>query len=770
MAETGTGVGRMAGARATQPGRALVTPAQALASLIRVLEAEQRRWFLWVPVCFGLGITLYFVLSSEPPLLLALMPAPAAIVLAIVWREGALSPIATGALMAAALGFGVAKLRTELVRAPVLERQYNLVDVRGWVELAEPRPGRGQRLTLRVIELANLPADKRPYRVRVRTSGRVPGLAPGVALRLRATLAPPAIPALPGDYDFSRAAWFARIGGVGYALARPAIDPDAPVPPVSLQFWAAIERVRQGIGQRIVAALPGEAGAIANALVTGERGGISAATNDAYRSSGLFHILSISGLHMVIMAGAAYAFVRALLALIPSIALRHPIKKWAAVAAALAALGYLLISGYAPPTVRSYVMISIMHLAILLDRPAIALRNVALSALAILAVSPETLFDIGFQMSYAAVVALISAYEALRERRRADEDRRERGVVLRALGVLGAIMLTTVIATAAVAPFAAYYFHNSQQYAMLANLLAIPICNLVVMPAALATLLLMPLGLEGLALWVMGHGIDAMTWVAYRVASLSGATLRIPAIPTLAFALAVLGGLWLALWRTRWRLLGLVAIAAGVGLAPTLRRPDILVGRDGQLVAIRLPDRSLSAIGARGTAFELQRWLDHDGDYRTAREASDGKGFACDALGCTAEVKGLTLAVSRHPAALADDCRRARVLVMTFPRLRGCDGASPVLDFFDLRRDGTHAVYIDGTQARVVTVAAVRGERPWSEPRGPRTIAPLAGRPLAAGTRLGAFAPPFELSEPGGRPRPEIEDEDVPLPDDDRGG
>ena len=389
-----------------------------LAALRATLEAEQDRWFLWLPVMYGAGVALYFSLRAEPPALLALAPVVAALALWLVLRSGTIVVVCVSALLAMTLGLAAAKLRAEWVKAPVLERALNLADVRGFVEQVEPRAGRGERLTLRVISIRGLAKERLPQRVRVRTMAALAGLQPGDAVRLRATLSPPALPALPGDYDFGRAAYFQRLGGVGYALARPERDPTAGPPPLVLQFEAAVARVRQAISQRVRAALPGERGAIADALITGERGAISEATNNAYRDSGLFHILSISGLHMTVMAGAVFFAVRFLLAGVPAIALRLPVKKLAAGLATLAALGYLLISGASFATVRSWVTISIMFLAVLLDRPALALRNVALSALAIMLVLPESLLDVGFQMSFAAVVAIVAAYEALRDRRR----------------------------------------------------------------------------------------------------------------------------------------------------------------------------------------------------------------------------------------------------------------------------------------------------------------------------------------------------------------
>jgi competence protein ComEC len=630
------------------------------------------------------------------------------------------------ALLAASLGFTLAKLRVEWVRAPVLEKQINAAEVRGFVELIEPRPVRGQRLTLRVTSLSDLPADKRSARVRITINRALPGLAAGSAVRMRATLMPPSEPALPGDYDFGRQAWFAGIGAVGYSLSPPSLDTSALPPPADLVWWAGVQRIRQAIGARVSAALPGETGAIATALITGERGGISETTNDAFRDSGILHILSISGFHMAIMAGSVFFLVRLGLALFPSIALRYPIKKWAAAAAMLAGFAYLMISGAAFATVRSAIMISIMFLAVLLDRPALALRNVILAATLILVLFPESLFDVGFQMSFAAVLALVSIYEALRARA-LWTSLMERTSSRIAVFFAG-IVLSTLIASAAVAPFAAYHFHKSQQYAVIANLIALPVCNVLVMPAALAALIAMPFGLEALPLWVMGWGIEAMVWVANRVAEIPGAVLRVPAMPTTAFVLMIIGGLWLMLWQTRWRLAGIAVIAGGAALAPTLRAPDIIVGRDAELVAVRGADGELSAVGATRASFELVRWLEHDGARRGVEEAAKAAGFACDGIGCRASVKGLTVAVTRHPAAFAEDCRRAAVLISAIVSPRGCTAPRTVIDFFAARRQGTHALYIEADGSiRTETVAAARGARPWSMPQKPPDAADGAG-------------------------------------------
>jgi competence protein ComEC len=734
MAQVG---GAGAGAFGASRGASVPTAvAGLLAAAGRRLEAEQDRWFLWLPVLFGAGIALYFALPFEAPVLVAPMPALAALALHLAGPRAGLAGLATAALLAAALGLAAAKLRTEAVRAPVLASvgvgQVRPVDVHGYVELIEPRAAKGrQRLTIRVTAMG-LPkrhASARAWPPRIRVVARVENkaLKPGDAVRLKARLNPPPGPSLPGDYDFARAAWFLGLGAVGSAKGAAEIDADAGPPPLTLRLAAAVARVRQAIGDRVVAALPGESGAIANALITGERGGIPDATNQVFRDSGLFHILSISGLHMVIMAGAVFLSIRLALAAIPAVALNYPIKKWAAAGAMLGALGYLTISGAAVATVRSYIMISVMLLAVLLDRPAIALRNVALAALAILVVWPESLLDAGFQMSFAAVVALVAIYEELRLRGAGGDGPGRRGWLNRVLVFLGGILTTTLVASLAVAPFGIYHFHNTQAFAMLANLLAIPICNLVVMPAALAALVAMPLGLEAAPLWLMGLGIDAMVWCAHAVSGLPGAVGRVPAIPTLAFALIVMGGLWITLWGTRWRLLGLVPVALGLMLAPTGQRPDVLIGRDARLVAVRGADGRLSALAGRGSGFELARWLEHDGDARSPAEAARASAFRCDRDGCIARVKGLRLAVATSGAALRDDCVLAAILVLEFPKPRGCRPAGPAVDIDDLAARGGHALIVEGGKVRIETVSDARGDRPWA----PKARA--AGPPAAWG-------------------------------------
>ncbi|MDX2306840.1 MAG: ComEC/Rec2 family competence protein [Hyphomicrobium sp.] len=705
-------------------------------ALLRALHEERGRWFNWVPVVFALGIGAYFALPVEPSLAASALPIAAGLVARHNVEPGREAiRLAVAVVIIAGAGFLIAKVRAVVVAQPTIERTIRNAAVQGFVELVEPRDARGQRITIAVTALDDLSDDARPKRVRLRTLGRrgahaAPALRPGDHIRLKATLQAPALPAQPGDYDFARSAWFKGIGAVGYTLDTPEIVP-APRPmPKMLSFAAAIERVRAWIGVRIAAALPGESGALATALITGERGGISEATISNYRASGLIHMLSISGLHMAVMAGAVFFAVRFLLSLVPALALSYPIKKWAALAGMAATLLYLAISGGAAATVRSALMMLVVFLAITLGRPAIALRNVAISALVILAVYPESLLDVGFQMSFAAVVALVAAYEAWGTWR--GDVRGSPAFAGRLAAFLAGVVGSTLVAGFAVAPLGIYHFHTSQQYAAVANLIAIPICNFMVMPAALATLVALPFGLEAAPLAVMGLGLAAIGWTAGNVAALPGAVTRVAQISDAGLLLIMAGGLWLSLWGSRWRLLGLPVVLGGVVIAPWTMPPDILIGGDGRLVALRQEDGRLSALAQKGHAFELSRWLEQDGDGRgltAVQRQSDI--FRCDGSGCAGSVGGLVVAVSRHPSSLADDCRRADIVVFDRRLPGACTGPRLVLDRAAFEA-GTHAIWIGtGGAIRVETVASVRGLRPWAARGGTE---PLADRHRATPT------------------------------------
>jgi len=711
--ETGEAWGAADGAAALRPRLAE-----------RLIEIERGRFALWVPVLFGAGIGIYFALPSEPPFVLA----AAAVLIALAWRAmargAALGLLLSGAVCCIALGFFAAKVRTEVVAAPALAEKMDFAAINGWVAKWEDRAGRKNRLTIRVRAIEGLAPEATPRLVRISTHAET---APpiGRLIAVKAGLLPPPEPTHPGGFDFARMAYFMGLGAVGYATSD--ITPRAgPDPPLALQFWAAVDGVRAAIGARVDAVLSGPASGIATALISGDRGGIPEAEKDAMRGAGLAHVLAISGLHMAIMAGSIYFAVRLVLVAVPGLALRYPVKKWAALAALVGGLGYLLISGASVATQRAFLMTAVFLVAVMLDRPALTLRNVLVAALLILALTPESLLNISFQMSFAAATALIATYERLRGvsplRGLGAGLSGARGLAARAgVGLLrytGGIGMTTMIAGLAVAPIAAFHFHTYTHYSLIGNVLAMPVVGMWVMPAALASLVTLPLGLADGPLLAMGAGIDVVLAIARDVSSLPGAVRPIEAFPVAALLLVALGALWFAIWRGRWRYAGLAMLGAGLALTSLGSKPDVLIDRDGKVIAVRTEDGRLAASPGRAGNYSLEKWLAADGDQREPKAARDPRVFHCDKHGCVTEVRGVKLSVAEHAAALAQDCKLADIVVTPLALSAPCPAPRVVVTHAQLQSQGAHAIYIDGEgtarRLRVVTAADKRGARPWT--------------------------------------------------------
>ncbi|MFQ5765620.1 MAG: ComEC/Rec2 family competence protein, partial [Rhodospirillales bacterium] len=425
------------------------------------LLAERDRWALWLPVGFGTGIAVYFGLGAEPPWWLGPAILTAAGLGALTlrrWMRGtaglAIAVLAAAGMVAA--GFTAAQWRTASVAAPMLMERVGPTAVSGRIARIENFP-RGSRVTVERVRVAGLGLERTPEKVRLRLRGDQPALGPGDWIRVRAILSPPPAPAAPGAFDFQRQSYFRGLGAVGFNIGPARLLAMAGGDGLD-GFGLALARARQGITERVLAGLDGPAGAVAAALMTGERSTIAPALMDSMRDSGLAHLLAISGLHIGLVAGILFVGVRAGLALAPPLALRFPIKKWAAVAAIVGAFAYAVVAGATVPTQRAFLMVGLVLLAVLVDRRGLSVRLVAWAALIVLVLQPESLLGASFQMSFAAVTALIAAYEAVSaRRRRLDRDRdaddgRWPPWARRAGRYLGGVALTTVIAGAATAP------------------------------------------------------------------------------------------------------------------------------------------------------------------------------------------------------------------------------------------------------------------------------------------------------------------------------
>jgi ComEC/Rec2-related protein len=736
-------------------------------------ERAHGHFFLFVPVFLGAGAALWFAAASDPPLpavllftVLALWPA---------WRlrhREDWTALAAGAALLVPVGMLLAALESARLDTVMLDTPVT-TDIGGQV-LARESDQRGAIRYRIALDTTHDPVLKRPPRVvTVLARSRHVPIPIGGGITGRARLAPPSGPALSGLNDFAFDGYFAGTGAVGYFYRAPsmvaAVDPG---PQGRIRQVAATWR--NNLAEHIRGRIGGDAGAIAAALVTAEQRAIGEETVEALRQAGLAHVLAISGLNMVLAAGTFLIGARVLMALIPGFSERYPAKKIAALGALVMVTLYILVSGGAISAVRSWIMICIMLVAVLFGRAAISLRNVALSAIVILAVTPSAVTNPGFQMSYAATLGLVAGYAAWRER----PVRREGGggrltLFGGALGrFFGGLLLSSLIGGFATLIYSIGHFHRIPAYGLAGNLLAMPVISIIVMPFGLIAVLLMPFGLDAVPFAIMGKGIEWMIALSTWVARWEGEIVT-GRIPPVAFLLVGLGGGLVCILRTRLRHAG--ALLVGLGLAIACfpagdAAPEALVSEDGRLVAIlrgetvatnraRPPDfiyaqwrRALrlgdlvkpdirkspelileDAAEATGTT-ENRKRLRRRVDRQKARDAMQsalaaartGNGFVCEAKAFCVAVSpsGWRIITLDDVAFLGTACDAADLVVVPLGlRLEACRSGARLMTARHLRRTGAleiqPALEVPSgafSQARV-TPAVESLERSWTRHR-----------------------------------------------------
>ncbi len=591
-------------ARLATRGTEVVVRAADVLGALAVREREAGSLFNFVPVFIGLGVIVYFNSPAEP-VFAVVLASLAALALAALQRQthgaGYYSMVAVALLLA---GMSAAQLRTMMAGGPVIAVE-TTATVRGLVLSAEATRKGGVRYLMRPLSIEGLEAGAMPKRVRLSAASKHQKVLPGGVIEGVARLQPFSGPAYPGSFDFGFFNWFDGLGATGFFMGAPSPAGGSVQTQPDETGLVLMNRLRISMTERIRAAVGGEAGDICAALITGERMAVDEATEESFRRSGLAHILSISGLHMVLVTLTAVWLLRFLLALSPRLALHYPVRKWAVSAGFASATFYLFLSGAEVATQRSYLMIAIMLIAMLVDRRAMTMRNVALAALAILLIAPESVLEPGFQMSFAAAGSLVAAYAALGQFKQARMGRRETagprfGIAGKFGAYVGGLLLTSLVAGFATGLFAAWHFHRIAPMGLVANLFAAPVISIVMMPSALLSVLLMPYGMEKLALVPMGWSVDAVVaisdWVnKYPVPDATGRQ------PFVLLMCGATGLLLLILLKTRLRLIGILPIAAMLAFGKAEPSPDLIISQGGR--AIGMAD----SVGQSGTALPGSR-------------------------------------------------------------------------------------------------------------------------------------------------------------------
>ena len=671
-------------------------------------ESEAGRFALWLPVFMGAGVLAYFSLRFEPPAWWGAAVAVPCLV-AVVFGPGTCR-VGLLPVFAAAIGFASGQFAT--ARAPPIETGLpsTATIVTGTVRAVDLLPD-GRRILLQDVRLDGGEPLRRFIRIRLKR-GDEGELATGDGVRVRALVRSPSWPAYPGGWDLQRDAYFAGLGGSGFAL-NPAERISAGIPSAPLRL---VQRLREEIADRITAAIPGAAGQVCVTLLTGAQTGIPAVEHQAFRDSGLAHLLAVAGLHIGIVMGFFLTLARLGFALSVHASLFWPTKKLSAVIALGAGAAYMVLTGMHVPIVRSFSMACLFTLAIFAGRNPVSLRGLALAGVTLMLISPQEVPNVSFQMSFSAVLALISGYEVLRPWLRRLHGRTPGK---RFVSHIAGLALTSTLAGIASAPYGAYHFGHLQLYFVVSNMVAVPLTALWVMPAGLIGLALMPTGLEQLALVPMGWGVEIVVWIATTTASWPAATIVWPHMPAWGLAILSVGLAWLGLWRSRLRLAGMAALALGIA-SPWLERPaDLLMSADARLIGVRTQAGVFMQRGQGGNAFTRDSWLQYwaaDNAIAMPREGEAANGaIACDGGACLLQprAEGPTALLVEEARRFAS-CQGAFVIVSLEPARGLCPKPWPRLaDRFTTWREGSVAVWLDPGGGRMLTDREERGTRPW---------------------------------------------------------
>jgi len=712
------------------------------------IERDRGAGFLFLPVLLGLGAALYWSLPFEPDFVsLAILTAAAVLFLATA-RDGGRGRIAATVTLLVVLGVLAGKTETWRAGTLVLGSEIPTM-LTGRVAAIERQASGRVRLTIDVAGTARPTLRYAPKRVRLSARAIPDDLAPGDGVAGYARLFPPSGPARPHGYDFAFESYMDGIGATGFFLSNPEKAVLADRPGWWARLSAGVGRIREAISARIVERVGGAQGAIAAALIAGTRAGIPEAVNEDLRKTGLAHVLSISGLHMALVAGTVMLTLRFLFALAPGFASRRPVKKYAAVAALLAASYYLVVCGAAVAAQRSFIMIAVMLVALLFDRAALTMRNLAISALIVIASAPHEVVGPSFQMSFAATAALIAAYAAWSQHRAAGARRSgwsrdrslPRAMLARGLAYVGGIAATSLIAGTATALYGVWHFNRASPLGLAANLLAMPVVSLVVMPPAVLAGVLMPFGLDGPALDLMGWGIGIMMAIARWMANLTpfDAVGAIPPAAVLTLTTALVLATVLMTWL---RLLALPLVAVGIGLIVTRDLPDLFVAEDGRLVAMRMANGDLAVNRSRPSDFVTGIWKGaamagtvvrpavsedepaaaaHTAEAVVARidRTPPDTPFACADNACLARhAGGAVVAFLGEGVPLATYCAATTLIVVddaTSPSRCPGNGRAVVLTKRELARRGSAEIRFAGTaaSAMILRQAIAQPFRPW---------------------------------------------------------
>ena len=667
--------------------------------------------FDWAVAAFAVGIAIYFAVPFEPQAMFiaGLCAVIGVLTLAADRFAFRLYPILCVVFLVA-LGTGRAAWHTQSVATPRLADYERVYEVTGWVEAIE-RSRNGYRWRLRVDNIKGLNPRQTPKRVRVRANTE--GFVAGDAVSVLTVMSTPPGPVVPNGYDPARRAYFEQMGGYGFAIRAP-ISADIKDIALAEKVMRAVVRFRYKLADHIRETAPAQTAGLQAALLTGVRSYIPPEQTENLRASGLAHVLAISGMHMGLLAGGSFWLATLILATIAPLSRRYDVRKPAAIIGALAATGYLILSGASVATQRAYIMAIIVFLAVILDRRAFSMRSVMVAALVTLMFHPEALISVGFQMSFAAVAALVVVYREWQDKH---------GYVPR-LGLwqktksnFAALTVTSFVAGTATSGFAVLHFNRIARYSLIGNILAMPLFTFLVMPAALATLIALPFGLEYWPLIVMGKGLSGMLIIADWVASWPGAMWYVQAAPPWVIGVFGFAFLLITLGQRQRRYLGVALAILCFVLWSQTPRPDMRISDSGQ-VAFWDESGKVLYVGRKGSdRYGRSQFMQMGGEPDGTIARYQDELAACDRLACRFTVAGQQVSVINHPSEVTEECKQSDIVVLTQREAGPVAKRQCKADLFDAKRfakEGAQDVYFGGEKTVFVPAnSEARQNRPW---------------------------------------------------------
>ncbi len=561
---------------------------------------EKESLIIWYAIMFALGAAFYLSFPYELSTIAVLFFLESILVLLYIFRNKAKIFKLLTYVIVFTLGLTIAKADALFKSKQIDKSLSETIYINGQVKVIDYNSNNRPRLL--ITKANNFDRDlKGDYKISI--SKLEPWMKEGSCVELVAQLPKSFTPNPLSNYNMNRNNFYKEISAIGYSIG-PVYEKDCKE--IQNNKSNMITKIRNKIKTVIENNTTPNEGAIIKALTIGDRSLISNKLNENYRTSGLAHVLSISGMHMSIIALLVFWLVRLLL--LPIGYGQYDFRKFAAIISISVTFLYFLISGQTISCIRAFIMTTLVLLGILLNRRAITLRLWAFALIVVVLLTPNAVLNPGFLMSFSATLGLISYYE--KKSPQIHDWLNKSNLISKILAYILGIVITDLVASIMTLPYTMYYFNQISVYTTLGNMLAGPIIAFWVMPMLLLFLITLPLNIYHYPLLFLEKGVYQVNQIADFVANLPGATSGEQISPMSDFAIIMItfGLLWLCIWQAKWRRIGLVFILIGIINIFTAPKIDIVFDSKATTIAYRNKDNKLSITPWRKNRFLERIW------------------------------------------------------------------------------------------------------------------------------------------------------------------